>query len=90
MKNEEDKKRKLKRSSEKQTNPPLNMIINQTTLVWSRLKVFRLKELIEAPSPFQNTHSRPMSKHENTNLFGKTLCMLVFGLLLPIALLDLM
>ena len=52
MKNEEDndKKRNLKRSSEKQTNPPLNMIINQTT--WSRLKVCRLKpELIEAPPP---------------------------------------
>ena len=50
MKNEEDKKRKLKRSSEKQTNPPLNMIINQTTLVWSRLKVCRLKPPLPPPS----------------------------------------
>ena len=40
----------MKRSVEKQTNPPLDMIINQTT--WSRLKVCRLKpELIEAPPP---------------------------------------
>ena len=50
MKNEEYKK-KNEEISWKTNKPSLNMIINQTTLVWSRLKVCRFKELIEAPPP---------------------------------------
>ena len=50
---------------------------------------------IEAPLPSPPLPKHPFKAHgsivhENTNLFGKTLGMLVFGLLLPIALLDLM